>query len=208
VNELELLKLALREVIDRITLDIDGWVIFLKGSNINCLKVSRRLLGISFDSEWHFVAPIIIRQVSGESDVRLYREMKRREVQIKRRGVLRFTYEWVTSDLLSRLFPEIKPEYDLAQLLNGDETLHNLLKRSSVDELYINTYFELMDLTNPELALKAHMDNPLNVGWLATTVKGPGSEWRFGPIIRRIYQLLDYLAIKLVDFTKELESRI
>jgi hypothetical protein len=208
VSELETIKLALGDKISNIAWDLDGWVILLKDSNISNLKVSRRLVGISFDWEWHFVTPLIIREEVDEAGLRLYREMKRREVQIKRRGILRYSYEWVTGELLKRVFPEITPENDLLTLLNRDENLQRLLKRSSIDELYINTYFELGGATLSDETVRKYYESPTMVGWLITAIKGPGSEWRFGPIVKRIYELLDYLAGKLLGFSRELESRL
>lgn len=172
------------------------------------MKVSRRLVGISFDWEWHFVAPVIVREETSSEDARLYRELKRREAQIRRRGIIRYSYEWVTSELLTKVFPEITPTTDLITRLNRDAQLQRLLKRSSIDELHVNTYFELGGARTPEEALRRYFESPSMVGWLITAIKGPGSEWRFGPLVRRIYELVDYLAGELLEFTKEFESRV
>ncbi len=208
MSELEVIKLALGDKVSNIAWDLDGWVIRLKGSNLTNLKISRRLVGISFDWEWHFVTPLIIHEEVDEAGLHLYREMKRREVQIKRRGMLRYSYEWVTGELLTKVFPEITPESDLLVLLNRDGTLHRLLRRSSIDELYVNTYFELGVASLSDEALRKYYESPTMVGWLITAIKGPGSEWRFGAIVKRIYELLDYLAGKLLNFSRELESRL
>ncbi|MEM1534264.1 MAG: hypothetical protein QXL60_03655, partial [Nitrososphaerota archaeon] len=103
MSELEVIKLALGKNVDSASWDLDGWVILLKDSRLRSLKISRRLVGISFDWEWHFVTPLIIREVVDDSGGQLYREMKRREVQIRRRGIFRYSYEWVTSELLSKV---------------------------------------------------------------------------------------------------------
>lgn len=208
MSGLEIIKLALKDNVENIAWDIDGWMILLKDSRLRSLKVSRRLVGISFDWEWHFVAPIILREEVGEEDVKLYREMKRREVQIKRRGVIRYSYEWVTSELLTKVFPEVTPTEDLKTQLNKDGELQRLLRRSSIDELHVNTYFELGGFGSPDEALRKYFESPVKVGWLITAIKGPGSEWRFGPIVKRIYELLNYLAEELFKFTEELETKV
>ena len=208
MSELETIKLALGDKVSNIAWDLDGWVIQLKNSNLLNLKISRRLVGISFDWEWHFVTPLIMHEEVDEAGLHLYREMKRREVQIRRRGILRYSYEWVTSELLIKVFPELPPANDLLISLNRDENLQRLLRRSSIDELYINTYFELGGASLSDQALRKYYESPTMVGWLITAIKGPGSEWRFGPIVKRIYELLDYLAGKLLEFSRELESRL
>lgn len=208
MSELEVIKLALGDKISNVAWDLDGWVIRLKDSNLLNLKISRRLVGISFDWEWHFVTPLIIREKVDEAGLRLYREMKRREVQIRRRGILRYSYEWVTGELLTRVFPEVTSVNDLQVMLNTDDNLQRLLKRSSIDELYINTFFELGGASLSDEVLRKYYESPMMVGWLVTAIKGPGSEWRFGPIVKRIYELLDYLAGKLLEFSRELESKL
>lgn len=208
MSEFEVIRLALGDKVSNVAWDFDGWVISLKDSNLPSLKISRRLVGISFDWEWHFVTPLIIREEVDEAGLQLYREMKRREVQIRRRGILRYSYEWVTGELLVKVFPEITPATDLLALLNRDESLQRLLKRSSIDELYINTYFELAGASISDEILRKYYESPTMVGWLITAIKGPGSEWRFGPIVKRIYELLDYLAGRLLEFSHDLESRL
>ncbi|GBC70454.1 hypothetical protein HRbin02_00221 [Candidatus Calditenuaceae archaeon HR02] len=208
MSELETIKLALGDKVSNIAWDLDGWVIQLKNSNLLNLKISRRLVGISFDWEWHFVTTLIMHEEVDEAGLHLYREMKRREVQIRRRGILRYSYEWVTGELLIKVFPELPPANDLLISLNRDENLQHLLRRSSIDELYINTYFELGGASLSDQALRKYYESPTMVGWLITAIKGPGSEWRFGPIVKRIYELLDYLAGKLLEFSRELESRL
>ncbi|MEM2197903.1 MAG: hypothetical protein QW411_02425 [Nitrososphaerota archaeon] len=207
MSELEVIKLALGKNVDSASWDLDGWVILLKDSRLRSLKISRRLVGISFDWEWHFVTPLIIREVVDDSGGQLYREMKRREVQIRRRGIFRYSYEWVTSELLSKVFPDVAPVDDLMIRLNRNNQLLRLLKRSVVDELHVNTYFDLTGASSPDDALRKHYESPKMIGWLITAIKGPGSEWRFGPIVKRIYELLDFLAGELIEFTRELESR-
>jgi len=207
LSELEVIKLALGKNVDSASWDLDGWVILLKDSRLRSLKISRRLVGISFDWEWHFVTPLIIREVVDDSGGQLYREMKRREVQIRRRGIFRYSYEWVTSELLSKVFPDVAPVDDLMIRLNRNNQLLRLLKRSVVDELHVNTYFDLTGASSPDDALRKHYESPKMIGWLLTAIKGPGSEWRFGPIVKRIYELLDFLAGELIEFTRELESR-
>ncbi|MEM0381521.1 MAG: hypothetical protein QW059_05705 [Nitrososphaerota archaeon] len=207
MSELEVIKLALGKNVDSASWDLDGWVILLKDSRLRSLKISRRLVGISFDWEWHFVTPLIIREVVDDSGGQLYREMKRREVQIRRRGIFRYSYEWVTSELLSKVFPDVAPVDDLMIRLNRNNQLLRLLKRSVVDELHVNTYFDLTGASSPDDALRKHYESPKMIGWLLTAIKGPGSEWRFGPIVKRIYELLDFLAGELIEFTRELESR-
>ncbi|MEM4181211.1 MAG: hypothetical protein QXW50_05995 [Nitrososphaerota archaeon] len=206
MSELETIRLALKTKISKISWDIDGWLIILKDSNISSIKATRRQVGISFDWEWHFVAPVIISEGDGSDGLTLYREMKRREAQIKRKGIFRYNYAWVTAELLERVFPEIVPVPDLREYLNSDRELLKLLKRSSLDELYVNTYFELLGASSPDEALRRYYESPQIVGWLITAVKGPGSEWRFGQIVRRVYELLDYLAARLIEFTRRLES--
>ncbi|MEM2358797.1 MAG: hypothetical protein QW675_06880 [Nitrososphaerota archaeon] len=207
MSELEVIKLALGKNVDSASWDLDGWVILLKDSRLRSLKISRRLVGISFDWEWHFVTPLIIREVVDDSGGQLYREMKRREVQIRRRGIFRYSYEWVTSELLSKVFPDVAPVDDLMIRLNRNNQLLRLLKRSVVDELHVNTYFDLTGASSPDDALRKHYESPKMIGWLITAIKGPGSEWRFGTIVKRIYELLDFLAGELIEFTRELESR-
>ncbi len=207
MSELEVIKLALGKNVDSASWDLDGWVILLKDSRLRSLKISRRLVGISFDWEWHFVTPLIIREVVDDSGGQLYREMKRREVQIRRRGIFRYSYEWVTSELLSKVFPDVAPVDDLMIRLNRNNQLLRLLKRSVVDELHVNTYFDLTGASSPDDALRKHYESPKMIGWLLTAIKGPGSEWRFGTIVKRIYELLDFLAGELIEFTRELESR-
>ncbi|MEM1534265.1 MAG: hypothetical protein QXL60_03660, partial [Nitrososphaerota archaeon] len=146
-------------------------------------------------------------EVVDDSGGQLYREMKRREVQIRRRGIFRYSYEWVTSELLSKVFPDVAPVDDLMIRLNRNNQLLRLLKRSVVDELHVNTYFDLTGASSPDDALRKHYESPKMIGWLLTAIKGPGSEWRFGPIVKRIYELLDFLAGELIEFTRELESR-
>lgn len=207
MSELETIRLALKPKVSNIAWDVDGWLIILKDSNLSSIKATRRQVGISFDWEWHFVAPVIIRENVGEDEIRLYQEIKRREAQIKRRGFFRYSYEWVTAEMLKRVFPEIAPASDLLESLNKDQTLQKMLKRSSLDELYVNTYFELLDAGSLDEAVRKYYDSPRNLGWLLTAIKGPGSEWRFGPLVRRIYELLDYLAGRLTEFTRGLGSR-
>ncbi len=208
MSEIETIKLSLRDKIAEVLPDREGWVLVLRKGNIGSIKIAKSLIGLSLDWEWHFVAPVIIYEEVDQRRVRLYRELKQREAQIDRRGWLRYSYRWITGDTLRKVFPHLTPAPDLVERLNSDGRLRDLLRRSVIDELYINTYFTLDPGSDPNESIRRHYENPEKVGWLITAIKGPGSEWRFASIVRRIYELLDYLAGVLVDYAREVERRL
>jgi hypothetical protein len=208
MSEIETIKLSLRDKIAEVLPDREGWVLVLREGNIGSIKIAKNLIGLSLDWEWHFVAPVIVYEEVDQRRVRLYRELKQREAQVERRGWLRYSYRWITGDTLTKVFPHLTPVTDLVERLNSDGRLRDLLRRSVIDELYINTYFTMDPGSDPNESIKRHYESPEKVGWLITAIKGPGSEWRFASIVRRIYELLDYLAGVLVDYTHEVERRL
>ncbi len=208
MSEIETIKLSLKDKIAEVLPDREGWVLVLREGNIGSIKIAKNLIGLSLDWEWHFVAPVIIYEEVDQRRVRLYRELKQREAQIERRGWLRYSYRWITGDTLRKVFPHLTPVPDLIERLNSDGRLRDLLRRSVIDELYINTYFTLDPGSDPNESIRRHYESPEKVGWLITAIKGPGSEWRFASIVRRIYELIDYLAGVLVDHAREVERRL
>ncbi len=208
MSELETIRLSLKDKIVEFAPDRDGWIIVLKGDRINSIKVARSQVGLSLDFEWHFVAPVVVYEEVTERRARLYRELKRREAQTLRRGWIRYSYTWITSTALKENLPEVTPLNDLVERLNNDTNLQKLLRRSVVDELHVNTYFSLDWGIDPKDSIRRHYQDPEKVGWLLTAIKGPGSEWRFASIVRRIYELLEYLAGRLSEFTYEVEREL
>ena len=199
----------------------DSVVIIPKDASFDELHVRRMFIEWGFgEFKWQFTGfiSVVSKEEMKETSVRLYRMLKNLETDLKWRGFFLKKPVFGTSTNLRDLALEInglKPNEELAEILNSNDQVLKLVRRAKPDMLkmrlesiHLDGIELYADAMEPLHLVRKYYEKPYRVMWLiAITRVNLPNPW-IGNLIKDLYNLLDVLGELVKRKTDEVEASI
>ena len=183
---------------------VEGGVLLIpQNANFDPFVVAKRPLGFSSDFKWVFSAPVTFSYSKGDPTL-MHMKMKSLECSMEIRGLIRREYKFVENPLRKALFPFIPFDGGLAETLNADSRVRELLKKASPEELQVTCYYELLPGRSQVESMIEYSRRPEKLGWLITASKASYVEPVLPLVFRNMFYLFDAIGQLLKTFTSEL----
>jgi len=184
-----------------------GVLLIPQNANFDAFAVAKYPIGFSSDFKWIFSAPVTFDYSKGDP-TSMYMKMKSLECSMEVRGLIRREFKFVENPLRKALFPFIPFDSSLAEAINADGRVRELLRKASPEELQVTCYYELLPGRSQVESMIEYSRRPEKLGWLITASKASYVEPVLPIVFRNMFYLFDAIGQLLKTFTSELLGSI
>ena len=196
-----------------------GLLIPFTDYHFKSILIKSKRLSYSADKSWEFIASVIIKEKDQFSadDVLLFQRLKGYECEIKRTGLIKKTFQFQSSPLLSSLEKEIPSLYintSLVELLNQNTLLQEYIGKIAPDNLSIRLFSQPIitkELDTYCREFRKLYDSPSEIIWNVSIEKFIDailSKKRYQRTLDLMTEVLEMLSAEVWRITRQVERRL